>query len=129
MWPVHCFCPPFTHFNQVTGTLVPIDVSVNIGKEKSAVPTYPNNFIVKAATSVRTDGYICEHRSGPCASVPKEAVLTNLLVQICSVGPVPPSIAAATNAAAEPSAQKYLADGDQTLLKFSPLTTVTTLEY
>ena len=54
MWPVNCFCPPYTHFNQVTGTLVPIDVPVKIGKEKSAVPTYPNNFIESS--------YICVHR-------------------------------------------------------------------
>ena len=57
-----------------------------------------------------------------------EAVSTNLLVQISSDGPVPPAVAADTNAAAEPLALEFPADGDQTLLNFSPLTTVTTLE-
>ena len=99
-----------------------------LGKKNQQFPPTPT-ISLKAATSVCTDSYICEHRSGPCASVPKEAVPTNLLVQIYSVGPIPPAVAAATNAAAEPSAQKYLADGDQTLLNFSPLTTVTTREY
>ena len=63
--------------------------------------------------------------------VPQEAVPTNLLVQISSDGPVPPAAAADTNADAEPPAQEFPADGDQTLLNFSPLalTTVTTLEY
>ena len=58
-----------------------------------------------------------------------EAVSTNLLVQISSDGPVPPAVAADTNAAAEPLAPEFPADGDQTLLNFSPLTPVTTLEY
>ena len=47
-------------------------------------------------------------------------------VPISSVGPVPPAVAADSPAAAESPAPE---DGDQSLLNFSPLTTVTSLEY
>ena len=63
--------------------------------------TYSNNFIAKAAASVLTE----------TVPVPKEAIPTNLLVQISSVGPVPPAVAAITHAAAEPPALKYPTDG------------------
>ena len=112
------YCPPYARFNHIAGTLVPIDALVKTGNEASAVHTY-HNFIAQAATSVRTE----------VVPVLQEAVPTNLLVQISSDGPVPPAVAADTNAAAEPLAPEFPADGDQTLLNFSPLTPVTTLEY
>ena len=128
------FCPPYARYDKDTGALVPINGPVNCGKSKSAVPTNPNNFIAKAATYVRTE-----------VAVPKEAVPTNSLVQISfvgpvpvpkaathspvpisSVGPVPLAVAADSPGAAGTPAPE---NGDQILLYFSPLTTVTTLEY
>ena len=128
------YCPPYARYDKVTGALVPSDVPVNSEKSKSAVPTNPNTFIAKAATYVRTE-----------VAVPKEAVPTNSLVQISSVGPVPVPKAAPHSpvplssvgpvplavAADSPGAAGTPApeNGDQILLYFSPLTTVTTLEY
>ena len=108
----HFYCPPHASFDQRTGALVPIDVPVRTGKEKSAVTTYSNHFIAKI-----------EVVPAPKNTVSKKAV------QFSSVGPVPPAVAADSPAAAESPAPEYPADGDQILLNFSPLTTVTTLEY
>ena len=93
-------------------------LSVRTGKEKYAADfnsIYTNHFIAQAVTSVRTE----------VVSVPTNAAPTKA-VPISSVGPVPPAVAADSPAAAESPAQE---DGDQTLLKISPLTTVTKLEY
>ena len=46
----HGFSPPYARYDKVTVALVPIDVPVKSRKAKSAVPTYPNNYIAKAAT-------------------------------------------------------------------------------
>ena len=90
-----------------------------LGKKHLLFTPTPNNFIAQAATTVCTE----------VAPVPQKAVPTNLLAQISSYGPVPPAVTADTNAAAELNHQRECPiDGDQTLLNFSPLTTVTTLE-
>ena len=96
--------------------MVPIHIPVKTGKGKSAVPTYPNDFIAEAAASVRT-------------AVAQWVLVPKNTVQISLVGPVIPAFAANTNAETKFPTQENPANGDKTLLNFSPLTTVTMLEY
>ena len=106
----HCFCPPFARLDPqglllgLWFRVVPIDVPVKTGKEKSAVPTYPNNFMVEAAASVST-------AVGPCA----QERCANFFSWTSSS-----SSSADTSAAAKFPSQEYPADGDQTHLNFSP---------
>ena len=118
-------CVPYPQLDPVTGPLIHLatnlsaiyaetacsGVPVKTGKEKSAVTTYLHHFIATMKIEV--------------APVPKNTVPMKA-VQLSSVGPVPPAVAADSPAAAESPAQE---DGDQILLNFSPHTTVTTLEY
>ena len=82
-----------------------------MAKAKSIIPTYTNNFLTDAATSVHTEMVPVP----VCCSVPKEDVPcpTNLLVQSSSIGQD-------SNAAAVPPAQEYTADSDQTLFPTPP---------
>ena len=88
---------------------------------------WANHLIAQAAQSVRTKVVsMPKTTDSPAAAESTSNAAPTKTVPICSVGPVPPAIAADSPGAADFPAPE---NGDQILLYLSPLTTVTPLEY
>ena len=103
----------FTLLTTLLSNTLKLPVLVFMSKLGTQNPLFPPT----PTTSLLMQLHLCTKKWSLCSSVPKGAVPcpTNLFVQISSIGQD-------SNAAAEPPAQEYTADSDQTLLIFFPLT-------